>query len=165
MTSSRRLIGGCVGCPSQGQVRISDFAEDDQRGIKDGCANLCRRATATSYFSLRHFLTPEPFQSVALARSVPQSACPLSAHEPTHAARDAVLTRPSKRLVDDLTGSHQHCWWYCQIMCFQRLLLNDETKAGWLLEWQIGGARYNSYKCDNQPPPSHVGRCRMPKVP
>ena len=43
--------------------------------------------------------------------------------------------------VDDLICSHQHCWRYCQTECFHRLLINDETEAGWLFEWQIAGAR------------------------
>jgi len=47
-------------------------------------------------------------------------------------ATNAACTRQNKRLVDDFICSHQHCWWYCQTECFQRLLVNDETEAGWL---------------------------------
>ena len=43
--------------------------------------------------------------------------------------------------VDDLICSHKHCCGYCQTECFQRFLVNDETEVGWLLEWEIGGAR------------------------
>jgi hypothetical protein len=45
------------------------------------------------------------------------------------------------RLLDDLICSHQHCWRYRQAECFQRPFVNDVAEAGWLLEWQIGGAR------------------------
>jgi hypothetical protein len=45
------------------------------------------------------------------------------------------------RLLDDLIRSHQHCWRYRQAECFQRLFVNDEAEARWLLEWQIGGTR------------------------
>jgi len=43
--------------------------------------------------------------------------------------------------VDDLICSHKHCCGYCQTECFQGFLVNDETEVGWLLEWEIGGAR------------------------
>jgi hypothetical protein len=51
------------------------------------------------------------------------------------------LAAYSMRLLDDLICSHQHCWRYRQADCFQRLFVNDEAEAGWLLEWQIGGVR------------------------
>ena len=49
--------------------------------------------------------------------------------------------RPVRNSVDDLICSHKHCCGYCQTECFQGFLVNDETEVGWLLEWEIGGAR------------------------
>jgi hypothetical protein len=66
-------------------------------------------------------------------RLVPQADSCTATNDVWHQAKRAS--------VDDVICSHQHCWRYCQTECFHRLLINDETEAGWLLEWQIGGAR------------------------
>src|SRR5262252_2732303 len=84
------------------------------------------------------------------ARTVPPRSCLRSLwHWPaTLAATAGSCIRKKRRVhettrasVDDLIRPHQHCWWYCQAKCFQGLLVNDETEAGRLLEWEIGGAR------------------------
>src|SRR5262249_60663444 len=66
--------------------------------------------------------------------------CPLSAKSGLMHRKQTASHQAKRASVDDVICSHQHCWRYCQTECFHRLLVNDETEAGWLLEWQIGGA-------------------------